>query len=224
MTTTTPSPPDTLPNRASSDYERIFELAQFVPVLTTPPMTFEQFVEMGTLFPEFRLEREPNGQITIMPPVFFGSGARESEANGLVWQWNRQTQLGRVLSASTGVNLPDGSTKQANTFWVSNEKLKPFNAARLDASYLPVAPDFVIEIRSKTDQLDTLKSKMTNAWIANGVRLAWLIDPYEEKAWVYRMDGSVEIIKGFDGKKLSGEDVMPGFELALDEFKLPAEA
>lgn len=224
MTTTTPLSPDALPNTASNDYERIFELAQFVPVLMTPPMTFEQFIEMGALFPEFRLEREPNGQITIMPPVLLGSGARESEANGLVWQWNRQSQLGKTYSASTGVNLPDGSTKQADTFWVSNEKLEKFNAARLDASYLPIAPDFVIEIRSKTDKLDTLKSKMANAWIANGVRLAWLIDPYEEKAWVYRIDGSVEVVKGFDGKKLSGEDVMPGFELVLDEFKLPAES
>lgn len=61
---------------------------------------------------------------------------------------------------------------------------------------------------------------MTDSWIANGVRLAWLIDPYEEKAWVYRADGSIEVVKGFEGKKLSGEDVMPGFELELDEFRV----
>jgi len=71
MTTTSASPAD-LPNAVSDSYERYFELAQFVPVLTTPPMTFEQFIEMGTLFPELRLDRESNGQITITPPVFFG--------------------------------------------------------------------------------------------------------------------------------------------------------
>jgi Uma2 family endonuclease len=77
-------------------------------------------------------------------------------------------------------------------------------------------------LRSKTDDLETLKSKMTDSWIANGVRLAWLIDPYEEKAWVYRSNGSIDVVEKFTGKKLSGEDVLPGFELDLEEFKVPA--
>ena len=76
--------------------------------------------------------------------------------------------------------------------------------------------------RSVKDDLENLKSKMTDSWIANGVRLAWLIDPYEEKAWVYRSNGSIDVVEYFSGKKLSGEDVLPGFELDLEDFKVPA--
>lgn len=214
----------TVPKRApsnGSDAERIIELAQFAYPLTTPPMSYEQFVELCQRFPDLRMEQETNGQITIMPPTYSGSGYRESEANGLVWHWNRQTKLGRTYSASAGVHLPDGSTRQADAIWISNEKLAAFDAAKLDSSFLPLAPDFVIEVRSETDNLENAKAKMTNAWIANGVRLAWLIDPYEEKAWVYRANGSVDVAEGFSGKKLSGEDVLPGFELDLTEFRLP---
>lgn len=214
---TAPAPKREVPQ----DFERAMELAQFFPVLSTPPVSFEQFVEISRRFPEFRMEHEKNGQITIMPPVFFGSGLRESEANGFVWHWNRQTNLGKTLSASTGVKLRDGSTKQADTVWISNEKLKAADAAELDESFLFLEPDFVIEVRSKTDDLEKLKAKMTDSWIANGVQLAWLIDPYEEKSWVYRANGSIDVAEGFAGKKLSGENVLPGFELDLEAFKLP---
>ena len=202
-------------------YPPLLELAQLAQTLTTPPMSFEQFAELCQRFPDMRMEQETNGQITIMPPVLFGSGQRESDANGFVWQWNRQTRLGKTLSASTGVRLRDGSTKQADTLWISNEKLATLDARQLDGIFLPVEPDFVIEIRSKTDDLEKVKRKMADSWIANGVRLAWLIDPYAEKAWVYRADGSIEVINGFVGNALSGEGVLPGFELALGEFRVP---
>ena len=185
-------------------------------------MTFEDFLSLSSRFPDLRMEQETNGQITIMPPVFSGSGYRESEANGFVWQWNRQTKLGRTYSASTGIRLRDGSTRQADTAWISSEKLAALDAAQTDRSFLPVEPDFIIEVRSETDQLAKVKAKMNEVWISNGVRLAWLIDPYEEKAWIYRANGSIEAVEGFAGKKLHGEDVLPGFELELDEFRLPS--
>ena len=214
--------PDTVPETTTTHgYPSLLELAQLVQPLTTPPLNFEQFVELCRRFPDMRMEQETNGQVTIMPPVLFGSGHRESEANGFVWQWNRQARLGKTLSASTGVRLRDGSTKQADTLWIANEKLTTLDPAQLDGIFLPVEPDFVIEIRSKTDDLEKTKRKMVDTWIANGVRLAWLIDPYEEKARVYRANGSIDVITGFENSLLSGEEILPGFELALMEFRLP---
>ena len=87
-------------------------------------------------------------------------------------------------------------------------------------AFLKAMPDFIIEVRSKTDRLQKLKNKMKNVWIKNGVRLAWLIDPYEEKAYIYRASGEVETITGFEGEKLTGEDVMPGMELPLEELRI----
>jgi Uma2 family endonuclease len=204
----------------SGNRERIVDLIRFTHRLVTPPMSFEQFLEIGKMFPELRLEQERNGQITIMPPVFFGTGTRESEANGLLWLWNRQAGLGRTISASGGIRLPDGSTKQADTAWISNQRLSDFDALQLDGSFLPIAPDFIIEIRSKTDDIEGLTAKMKDSWIANGVRLAWLIDPYQETARIYRANGTETIIEGFEHKMLSGEDVLPGFTLELKDFRI----
>ena len=222
-TITAPSPaPTSSPAEARPDSPgQEFNLLELTGPLTTEAMRFEEFVALSSRFPDLRMEQEPNGQITIMPPVLSGSGYRESEANGFVWQWNRQTKLGKTYSASTGIRLRDGSTKQADTAWIAKEKIAALDAAQLDDSFLPIEPDFIIEVRSKTDSLDKLKAKMTDAWIGNGVRLAWLIDPYEEQTWIYRANGSVEVVAGFAGKKLHGEDVLPGFELELDEFRLP---
>ncbi|HRI59576.1 MAG TPA: Uma2 family endonuclease, partial [Saprospiraceae bacterium] len=81
-----------------------------------------------------------------------------------------------------------------------------------------IVPDFVIEVRSPSDSLTELKEKMAEAWMANGVRLAWLLDPESQSACIYRADGSSETINGFD-YKLSGEDVLPGFEFDLGVLK-----
>jgi len=81
-----------------------------------------------------------------------------------------------------------------------------------------IVPDFVMEVRSKTDRIAKLKKKMTETWMANGVRLAWLIDPKLQKAWIYRADGSEEEIDNFE-TILSGEDVLPGFGFDLRELK-----
>lgn len=88
-----------------------------------------------------------------------------------------------------------------------------------EESFISIVPDFIAEIRSGSDRLKKLQTKMTDVWIANGVRLAWLIDPYDEKVYIYRPDREVETLEGFAGKKLSGADVLPGFELPLDEMR-----
>lgn len=101
-------------------------------------MSFEEFVEVSRRFPDFRMEQERNGQITIMPPVTAGIGHLESNANGFLWQWNRRTKLGQTISASGGIRLRDGSTKQADTAWISNERLAA--AAQADDAFLFVEP------------------------------------------------------------------------------------
>lgn len=95
-------------------------------------------MEVSRRFPDFRMEQERNGQITIMPPVTAGIGHLESNANGFLWQWNRRTKLGQTISASGGIRLRDGSTKQADTAWISNERLAA--AAQADDAFLFVEP------------------------------------------------------------------------------------
>ena len=152
-----------------------------------------------------------------MSPVKKGSGKRESALNGFLFMWNYQSQSGELYGPSSGFDLPDGAFRQPDAAWISKDRLAKSKDA--DESFITVVPDFVAEIRSGSDRLKKLQTKMTDVWIANGVRLAWLIDPYEEKVYIYRPGREVEIVEGFAGKKLSGEDVLPGFELPLDEMR-----
>lgn len=196
----------------------LLELMPYGPATFHQPMTREEFIAFNARFPDWQMEREKDGKITIMTPVKKGSGKRESIVNYFIHDWYYNTDKGEVYSASTGIELPDGSIKSPDSAWVSDEKLDTL-PEEADEDFVQVIPDFVVEVRSSTDRLKKLKAKMKEVWMANGVRLGWLIDPYSEKVWIYRGQKEVEEIAGFDNKFLSGEDVMPGLKLPLEKLK-----
>jgi Uma2 family endonuclease len=179
------------------------------------PMSKEEFVSLAERYPDLPMEREKNGTVTIMSPVKRGSSKRESTLIGLLFMWNHQYGLGELHSPSGGFNLPDGAIKSPDAAWISPERLAAA-ADDDDEHFITIIPDFVVEVRSGSDRLKKLQKKMTDTWMANGVRLAWLIDPYEEKAYIYRYNHEVETIENFKDKVLSGELVLPGFELPLN--------
>ncbi len=120
------------------------------------------------------------------------------------------------VQLSAAFDLPDGSTHKADGAWISNQKLRRLSPKEEDSIAL-IVPDFVLEVRSKTDSLAQWKKKMSDVWMANGVRLAWLIDPRGKKAWIYRAGAPVEEVSNFTAVP-SGEDVLPGFSFALAEL------
>lgn len=181
------------------------------------PLSKKDFTELAERYPDLLMEREKNGITTIMSPVKRGSGKRESGLNGFLFMWNYQHRLGEAHGPSTGFELPDGSFKQPDAAWISNDRIAASKESGEEA-FVNIVPDFVAEIRSGSDPLKKLQRKMTDTWIANGVRLAWLIDPYDEKAYIYRPGEAVRIVAGFSGKTLPGEDILPGFELPLEEM------
>jgi len=191
---------------------------QFGAVEFQNPLSRESFLDFAERYPDLPMERDKNGITTIMSPVKKGSGKRESALNGFLFMWNYQSQSGELYGPSSGFDLPDGAFRQPDAAWISKERiLKSKNSD--EESFISIVPDFIAEIRSGSDRLKKLQTKMTDVWIANGVRLAWLIDPYEEKVYIYRPDKAVETVEGFAGKKLSGTEVLPGFELPLDEMR-----
>lgn len=163
--------------------------------------------------PAYKFERDPDGRIIVMPNTGGKTGIRNSELNADVIFWNRQAKLGVVFDSSTAFDLPDGSTRSPDVAWVSRSRWEALNDQEQD-KFPPICPDFVIELLSPSDSLNTTKKKMTDVWIANGCRLAWLIDPKTEITHIFRANGEIQIITGFD-KPLSGEDVLVGFELKL---------
>jgi Uma2 family endonuclease len=177
-------------------------------------MTDEEFYRFCRQNAAYRIERTKNGEIIIMEPTNSEAGNYNNEISYEVTHWNRQTQMGKTFDSSTGFTLPDNAVKSPDISWVSNEKWQalPLEERR---KFAHITPDFVIEMRSSPDDsIAALKTKMEE-YIKNGVCLAWLLDRIDGKAYVYKLDGTVAIFSNFDTDILSGENVLPGFELKL---------
>lgn len=194
------------------------ELAvKYGPIEMQRPMSREEFVALAERYPNLAVERDADGTITFMAALKKGSSRRENRLGFLLNLWNETIGHGEVFGPNATYDLPDGATKMPDVSWISNERLPDLSDDDEEA-FIQVLPDFVAEIRSQSDRLHKMQAKTTDSWMANGVRLAWLIDPYEEKVYVYRQGQIMEVISGFLENKLSGEDVLPGFELVLREM------
>jgi Uma2 family endonuclease len=182
--------------------------------LSTLKLTDEQFAQLCLSNPELSFELTAAGILVIMVPVGGESGKREASLITDLSIWNRQTQLGEVFSSSTIFTLPNGAKRSPDAAWV---ELSRWNALSLkeQGKYPPLAPDFVIELRSLTDSLSELQAKMLE-YIANGVRLGFLINPHDRQVEIYRIDRSVEILQS--PTTVSGEQVIPGFILDLSSI------
>ncbi len=196
----------------------IHELIQHEPLVFESSMNKEQFNNFVLRHTDLRIERDKHGIITIHPPMTLKSSLYEGLAFTKLSNWSiANPGRGTAFSPSASFNLPDGSQKKADGAWISKQKLDLLTEEEED-SIPDLVPDFVMEVVSKTDSLKKQKEKMEEVWIENGVRLAWLIDPKNEKAWVYRADGTMETIEDFE-QSLSGEDVLPGFQFHLWELR-----
>ncbi len=165
---------------------------------------------------ELRMERLKDGTIIIMEPTGSETGSFNNEVNYEVTNWNRTTHLGKTFDSSSGFTMPDTSVKSPDTTWIAKDRWLQL-AEDLRKKFAPIAPDFVIEIRSETDNLKELQAKM-NEYIQNGVRLAWLMDRKNRITYIYRLDGTQDSIS-FD-ETLSGENVLVGFRLKIADVEI----
>jgi Uma2 family endonuclease len=177
--------------------------------LRITPAEFEQLCQNN---PELRLELTANGELITMAPAGYESSEQNVDLTIAVGMWNRQTKLGRTFDSSGGFTLLSGAVRSPDVTWIEKSKLEHISA---DVAFPLVVPDFVIELRSKTDSLKTLQAKMQE-YRANGVRLGWLINPQKQQVEIYRLGQEVEVQQS--PSTLSGEDVLPGFILDLSSI------
>ncbi|MDJ0800163.1 MAG: Uma2 family endonuclease [Calothrix sp. MO_167.B12] len=178
-------------------------------------LTDEQFYQICQNNEYYRLEQTAKGELLIMPPVGAISGNRESEFNADVVIWNRQTKLGKVFSSSTIFSLPNGGKRSPDVAWIANERWEALTLEEQE-KFPPICPDFVIELRSRTDSVSQLQEKMQE-YLQSGLQLGWLIDPENQQVEIYRQNRVKEIREL--PTTLSGEQVLPGFSLELPFFK-----
>ncbi|MBD2429293.1 Uma2 family endonuclease [Phormidium sp. FACHB-1136] len=171
----------------------------------------DQFGAIVQANPDLRLELTATGELIAMSPTGSESGSYNSELTADVAIWNRRTKLGKVFDSSSGFRLPNGAIRSPDVAWVALERWAALSPDQRQG-FAPLCPDFVIELRSATDDVATLQNKMQE-YIDNGCRLGWLVNPKTRTVEVYRPDAAPETVP-FTAT-LSGESVLPGFELNL---------
>jgi Uma2 family endonuclease len=171
----------------------------------------EQFYQLCAENPDLKLERNAQGQLVIMPPT----GGETGKINvNLIFQltsWNEATQLGEVFDSSTGFTLPNGADRSPDVSWVEKSRWDGLTKEQKE-KFIPLCPEFAIEIISPSDNLKKVQEKMQE-YILNGCRLGWLINRKKQEVEIYLPGQEVEVLKL--PLTLSGEDVLPGLVVNL---------
>ncbi len=196
----------------TSEYESIYSLKQ----LENHRMTDDEFYEFCLLNDQIKFERDAFGKIIIMPNTGGITGIKNSDLIIDLGIWNRKNKLGQLFDSSTAFRLPSSAVRSPDAAWISNER---WNSLTLEqqTKFPPLCPEFVIELMSNSDDLKYAVEKMYK-WIDNGCQLAWLIFPKEEEVRIFRSNGTVDLIIGFDNI-LSGEKILPDLEFDLSFLK-----
>ena len=183
----------------------------------TGRMTDDEFLRFCLENRDLRIERNSDLKIMIMSPVNTSSSYSSGAVFGQLYSWNIQYNKGIVFDSSVGFTLSDRSVLSPDASWLSNQKWNELSEDDRN-KFAPVCPEFVIEVRSKSDSLPELQKKMKN-WIKNGAELAWLIDPNNETSFIYQPGKHEEKVEGLD-RKLFGAGSVVGFELDLSRIKI----
>ena len=197
----------TIPSRSVRYYkeENIFNFLQ-------GNLKDDEFFELSQKNPHLKLEKNPDGTVIIMPNTGGKTGKRNTEITTELNIWRRKSESGNTFDSSTAFIFPNGATRSPDAAWVSDEQWNSLTDPEQE-KFPPVSPEFVAELMSSSDRLKDAKSKMLE-YIDNGVQLAWLINPSEEEVHIYRADGTIAKVNGFDNI-LSGENVLLNFEFDL---------
>ncbi len=170
-------------------------------------MDDDAFYEFCRQNHHLKFERNADGTIVAMPNTGGKTGNRNTKIISRLDLW-AESFGGLVFDSSTAFKLPNGATRSPDAAWISHNRWNQLTEEQQE-KFPPVAPEFVVELMSKTDLQSAAKEKM-QAYIANGVRLAWLINIKQEEVLIYRADGTIGKHTNFD-EPLLGEDVLPGF-------------
>lgn len=181
-------------------------------IKTVVGLTDDLFFDLCQANSELRMERDQHGNIIVLSPTGLSTGNYHSKINAELWLWNDSAQLGQVFDSSAGYTLPNGAVRAPDVSWLTNDRWESLSEEER-SKFAHICPDFVVEVRSETDRLADLKTKMEE-YRSNGCRLGWLIDRKGKAVHIYRTNGSIEITKG-EPAALTGEDVLPGFALEL---------
>jgi Uma2 family endonuclease len=175
-------------------------------------LTHQEFYQLCAANPDAKLELTSSGELVVMSPTGGVSGNRNIKISHRLERWSEIDGTGISFDSSTMFKLPNGAFRSPDAAWIS---LARWNQLSLDEqeSFPPICPDFVVELRSKTDTLKSIQDKMQE-YLDNGTRLGFLLNPQGKQVEIYRQ-GQVKEVVNAPGD-VSGEEVLIGFVLRLD--------
>ncbi|MDZ8237570.1 MAG: Uma2 family endonuclease [Nostoc sp. SerVER01] len=173
--------------------------------------TDEEFEQIIAVNKDLRLELTAHRELVIMPPTGGETGNRNFDLLGQLWFWNSKNNLGKAFDSSTGFKLPNGATRSPDASWIRIERWNTLTPQQRK-KFLPLCPDFAVELVSETDNLEDTQAKMQE-YLANGLQLGWLINPKDKQVEIYRPNQVPEVLQS--PTSLSGEGVLSGFILNL---------
>ena len=176
------------------------------------PITVEHFEQLCQLNPDLRLETNDRGELIVMSPTGFETGRNNADLIVQIGNWNRQYKLGVVCDSSTGFILPNGAIRSPDVSWIAKERIAKFSKQE-KAKFLPLTPDFALELMSLSDLLKTTQAKMQE-YIDNGVKLGWLINPQQQQVEIYRSGELKEVLN--KPIALSDNNILPELIIELD--------
>ncbi|MDX6270277.1 MAG: hypothetical protein QOD28_1500 [Acidobacteriota bacterium] len=175
----------------------------------------DRFLELCQDNRDLRLELTAEGELIIMGPTASETGRRNAKLTFRLCQWAEQDGTGVCFDSSAGFTLPNGAKVSPDTSWIMRERYEALTDEERE-QFAPLCPDFVVELRSKTDRLARLQAKMIE-YVENGARLGWLLDPAARRVYIYRPgQQAAETLENPDA--LAGDPVLPGFHLHLNEI------
>lgn len=177
-------------------------------------LTDEQFFQLCQVNENLRFERTATGELIIMPPAGGETGNRNGRLTQQLFNWTDADGTGIAFDSSTGFKLPNGADRSPDAAWVKLERWNALTQQQKER-FLPLCPDFVIELLSPSDSLKVTQEKMKE-YRENGTRLGWLINRKSRQVEIYRQNQEVEVLES--PVSLSGEDVLPAFILNLESI------
>ncbi len=188
--------------------ETVFDPRPFV------ELTDDEFFEFCQRTHDVRIERNAEGEILIMPPTGGATGNRNAGITAQLYLWAKRDGTGIAFDSSTGFRLPNKAVRSPDGAWVLRWRYDQLTN-REKERFLPLCPDFAIELKSPSDRLSVVKQKMEE-YIDNGMQLGWLIEPKARTVSIYRPHLPVEVRE--NPNALSADPTLPGFVLDLTEI------
>jgi Uma2 family endonuclease len=166
-----------------------------------------QFRQIASDNPDMKLERNKEGNLIVIAPTGGETGSFNFDLIGQLYLWNSTNRAGKAFDSSTGFELPEDGDRSPDVAWITLDRWEALTPEER-RGFLPLCPDFVIELMSRSDSWIQTQAKMVE-YIESGCRLGWLLDPKGKRAAIYRTGKPPQLLTA--PESLSGEDVLPGF-------------